>query len=271
MILLVMNYSGKLMKMVSDLDNHVKYSLPIGKESFNISDFIDNNIQIEFNNEIFCIKCNNKIKKSFAQGFCFPCFQSAPETSECILKPELCQAQEGIARDMEWARDHCLKDHFVYLSLTSGIKVGVTRSTQIPTRWIDQGAVSAIKFAKTPNRYFAGIIEVFLKQFISDRTAWQRMLKNQIDSSIDLIKKKNELIEKLPEKLKEYVIANNLVVNINYPIKNFPDKVKSLSLDKNSLIDGQLTGIKGQYLYINNETVFNVRKHQGYLVNIKIN
>tara|TARA_Y100001968_G_scaffold63304_1_gene54085 strand:+ start:1935 stop:2735 length:801 start_codon:yes stop_codon:yes gene_type:complete len=266
-----MNYSGKLMKMVSDLDNHVKYSLPIGKESFNISDFIDNNIQIEFNNEIFCIKCNNKIKKSFAQGFCFPCFQSAPETSECILKPELCQAQEGIARDMEWARDHCLKDHFVYLSLTSGIKVGVTRSTQIPTRWIDQGAVSAIKFAKTPNRYFAGIIEVFLKQFISDRTAWQRMLKNQIDSSIDLIKKKNELIEKLPEKLKEYVIVNNLVVNINYPIKNFPDKVKSLSLDKNSLIDGQLTGIKGQYLYINNETVFNVRKHQGYLVNIKIN
>ena len=266
-----MNYNGKLMKMVSEIGPDVKYSLPLDNTYINISDYINKNIQIEFNNEIFCIKCNNKIKKSFAQGFCFPCFQSSPETSECILKPELCQAQEGIARDMDWAKNHCLKDHFVYLSLTSGIKVGVTRSTQIPTRWIDQGAVSAIKFAKTPNRYFAGIIEVFLKQFISDRTAWQRMLKNQIESSIDLVKKKNELLEKLPEKLKKFVTDNNTVVDINYPNLVYPDKVKSLGLDKNSLIEGKLTGIKGQYLYINNENVFNVRKHQGYFVNIKIN
>ena len=266
-----MNYNGKLMKMVSEIGPDVKYSLPLDNTYIKISDYINKNIQIEFNNEIFCIKCNNKIKKSFAQGFCFPCFQSSPETSECILKPELCQAQEGIARDMDWAKNHCLKDHFVYLSLTSGIKVGVTRSTQIPTRWIDQGAVSAIKFAKTPNRYFAGIIEVFLKQFISDRTAWQRMLKNQIESSIDLVKKKNELVEKLPEKLKKFVTDNNTVVDINYPNLVYPDKVKSLGLDKNSLIEGKLTGIKGQYLYINNENVFNVRKHQGYFVNIKIN
>ena len=144
----------------------VHYQLPINKELFNISDYINKQITINFSSEINCVRCGIKIKKTFAQGFCFPCFQNSPETSECILKPELCQAQNGIARDLEWAKQHCLKNHYVYLSLTSGIKVGVTRATQIPTRWIDQGAVKAIKFSKTPNRFTAGLIEVFLKQFV---------------------------------------------------------------------------------------------------------
>ena len=266
-----MNFNGTLMKMVSKIDTTIQYSLPIGSKKLNISDYLNHNIEIIFNHKIFCVKCNKKIKKSFAQGFCFPCFQSSPETSECILKPELCKAQDGIARDMEWAKDHCLKDHFVYLSLTSGIKVGVTRGTQIPTRWVDQGAVSAIKFAKTPNRYLAGCIEVFLKQFISDRTAWQRMLKNQIDISIDLLNKKNELMIELPEKLRKFVLNDNNIMNLVYPIKDFPQKVKSVSLDKNPNISGELTGIKGQYLYINKENVFNIRKHQGYLVDFNIN
>lgn len=265
-----MELNGTIMKMVSNNDSIVHYKLPIDKQLFNISHYINKQITINFNSEINCIKCGTKIKKTFAQGFCFPCFQNSPETSECILKPELCQAQNGIARDLEWANKHCLKNHYVYLSLTSGIKVGVTRATQIPTRWIDQGAVKAIKFSKTPNRFTAGLIEVFLKQFISDRTAWQRMLKNDFDISTDLKNKKIELSTLLPKELKQYYIKENDIYNINYPVKVYPAKVKSIGLDKFPEISGILTGIKGQYLFIDNEKVFNIRKHQGYKVYIKI-
>ena len=265
-----MELNGTIMKMVSNNDSIVHYKLPIDKQLFNISHYINKQITINFNSEINCIKCGTKIKKTFAQGFCFPCFQNSPETSECILKPELCQAQNGIARDLEWANKHCLKNHYVYLSLTSGIKVGVTRATQIPTRWIDQGAVKAIIFSKTPNRFTAGLIEVFLKQFISDRTAWQRMLKNDFDISTDLKNKKIELSTLLPKELKQFYIKENEIYNINYPVKVYPAKVKSVGLDKFPEISGILTGIKGQYLFIDNEKVFNIRKHQGYKVYIKI-
>ena len=125
-IFLFMNFNGTLMKMVSKIDTNIKYFLPIGLKRLNISNYLDNNIKIEFNHEIFCIKCNNKIKKTFAQGFCYPCFISSPDTSECILKPELCQAHEGIARDMEWAENHCLQDHFVYLAISSGVISGAS-------------------------------------------------------------------------------------------------------------------------------------------------
>ena len=277
-----MKYSGTLLKMSSIFKKPIEYSLPVGDQLFIISNYINKEIKIEFFGDIFCIKCNNKIKRSFAQGYCFPCFQSAPETSECILKPELCRAHEGIARDMEWAKKVCLNDHYVYLSLTSGLKVGVTRLQQVPTRWIDQGASQALILAKTPNRYYAGLIEVELKQYVSDKTAWQRMLKNEVKEIVNLVDEKNKLVNKLPSKLKKYVTNDEKIVNINYPKKKYPTKIKSLSLDKITIesskhidtiygsIIKKLTGIKGQYLYLDNEYVFNIRKHQGYSVTISI-
>ena len=158
----------------------IQYELMFGEKLVCMNDFIKKYIILKHENEISCIDCGRKTTKSFAQGFCYPCLISAPETSECILRPQLCQAHEGIARDMEWAENNCLQDHFVYLAISSGVKVGVTRSAQIPTRWMDQGAWQAIRLSKTPNRYKAGLIEIALKEYISDRTQWQRMLKNQI-------------------------------------------------------------------------------------------
>lgn len=70
-----------------------------------------------------------KKSKSFAQGYCFPCFQRTPETEECVLRPELCKANEGVARDIDFAKEHCLIDHFVFLSYTINIKVRVTLNT----------------------------------------------------------------------------------------------------------------------------------------------
>ena len=265
-----MLYQGIIRKMKSQLEEPVQYMLPIDEDSISMNNFIGKYILFKYKNQIYCIGCGRKTNKSFAQGFCYPCFINSPETSECILRPQLCQAHEGIARDIEWAKDHCLQDHFVYLAISSGIKVGVTRSVQVPTRWIDQGAWQAIKLAQTPNRYIAGLIEVALKEYVSDRTQWQRMLKNEIVEGIDLLDKKEEMLSYLSSDLQEYECFDNKITEITYPIKEYPEKVKSLSFDKLTEIEGVLWGIKGQYLLFDNGEVLNIRKHNGYKVSLEI-
>ena len=265
-----MIYKGIISKMINQLNDPVEYTLPIGEDKVSMNDLIGSQISFQYDGIIHCIKCNRKTKKSFAQGFCYPCFISIPETSECILKPELCQAQDGIARDMKWAEQHCLQDHFVYLAISSGVKVGVTRSHQIPTRWMDQGAWQAIKLAKTPDRYTAGIIEVALKQHISDRTQWQRMLKNELIDGVDLEDKKQEMLHLLDDELKQYESDENEIIEINYPVNSYPIKVISLGFDKLNTICGKLWGIKGQYLMFDDGSVLNIRKHTGYSLELEI-
>ena len=269
-VIFTMNYSGILLKMETKLENPVEYELPIGDELVFMNHLIGKYIIFKWKKEIYCIVCGRKTNKSFAQGFCYPCLINAPETSECILRPQLCQAHEGIARDMDWAQYHCRQDHFVYLAISSGVKVGVTRSDQIPTRWMDQGAWQAIKLAKTPNRYTAGLIEVKLKEHISDRTQWQRMLKNQLIEGVDLKCKKKEMLDCLSKELKKYESNNNEIAEIIYPVEKYLDKIKSLSFDKLDEIAGLLWGIKGQYLIFDDGSVLNIRKHTGYLINLEV-
>ena len=269
-VILTMRYNGTLLKMETKLANPIEYELPIGDELVYMNHLIGKYIAFKWLKEIYCVVCGRKTNKSFAQGFCYPCFLNAPETSECIFRPELCQAQDGIARDMEWAMNHCLQEHYVYLAISSGVKVGVTRSGQIPTRWIDQGAWQAIKLAKTPNRYIAGLIEVALKEHISDRTNWQRMLKNQLIEGVDLTVAKREMIAHLPSVLQNYISEENDITEINYPVNEYPEKVKSLSFDKLEEITGRLWGVKGQYLIFDDGTVLNMRKHTGYMVALEV-
>ena len=261
---------GNVRKMKSDFKAPIEYSMILSEHILPLNDHIGSNIKLEWSGIIHCVKCGNKTNKSFFQGFCYPCFISAPESSECILKPELCQAHEGISRDMEWSEKYCLSNHYVYLSLTSGIKVGVTRYTQIPTRWIDQGAIKALKIAKTPNRYLAGAIEVKLKEFVSDRTSWQRMLKNDVNQDIDLYAYRETLKENLPSDLKTYVLNEEMEKIIAYPINKYPEKIKSINFEKVKEFEGKLTGIKGQYIYIDNQFVVNMRKYSGFYFNIII-
>ena len=186
-------------------------------------------------------------------------------SSECIIKPELCRAHLGEGRDMEWEREHHLKDHYVYLAVSSGVKVGITRDTQVPTRWIDQGASYAVPIARTPNRYLCGMIEVSLKQHLSDRTAWQRMLKNEI-AHVDLKEKREEVFKLIPKEYRKYLLKKEDILNIQNPVNEYPTKVKSLSFDKTPTIQGRLMGIKGQYLLFENGQVLNMRKHQAYVL-----
>ena len=198
-------YYGQISKLITELTNPISYKLPIGNNTIDMNGLINTNINLSFDGEIRCIACDNKIKKTFMQGYCYPCFISSPQTSECILKPELCRAHEGEARDMEWSEKYCLTDQYIYLALTSNLKVGVTRHTQIPTRWIDQGAHKTIVFAKTPNRYLAGMIEKEVSQHISDKTYWRRMLLGEYPN-LNLVdeKKLPDYLLKHKEKYKDW-------------------------------------------------------------------
>jgi hypothetical protein len=256
--------------MKNHMEDPVQYELPIGEKIVPMNELLGKYILFKWEGKINCIACGRNTNKSFFQGFCYPCFINAPETSECILRPQLCQAHDGVSRNMEWAKRHCLQDHFVYLAISSGVKVGVTRSAQIPTRWMDQGAWQAIKLAKTPNRYIAGLIEVALKEHISDRTQWQRMLKNQIIEGVDLLDEKMRMLGHLSNELKKYECDNNYITEITYPVNEYPEKVKSLSFDKHNEIEGRLWGIKGQYLIFDDGTVLNIRKHNGYKVSLEV-
>jgi len=254
--------------MHSQLGNEIQYHLPIGEDLVHMNELIGKEISLSYQNQIICVKCGRETVKSFNQGFCYPCFRDAPEAAEWIIHPEKSTAHLGIEdRDLGYEQEVQLKPHIVYLSLTSGIKVGVTRETQIPTRWIDQGAVKAIKLAETPNRYLAGMIEVSLKDHMADKTNWRKMLMN-VYPDVNLIDKKNEAKTLLDDEYHQYIDQQDVVQEIHFPVTDYPIKVKSIGFDKVPEYTGKLVGIKGQYLLFENGLVLNIRKHGGYVINL---
>ncbi|MDJ0759477.1 MAG: DUF2797 domain-containing protein [Woeseiaceae bacterium] len=259
--------SGNLRKMRTRLDKVAHYSLPLDDVLVDMNARIGETIELSFSGIINCIACGRETKKSFGQGFCYPCFRNSPEASECIIRPELCRAHEGEARDMEWAEKYCLVEQIVYLARSSAIKVGITRASQMPTRWIDQGATDAIVFARVPNRYTAGLVEVAMKEHLTDRTNWQRMLKNEVIDA-DLVETKASLVDTLDADLRQYIDTDDSVCSINYPVEHYPEKVKSVGFDKLPKIEGRLAGIKGQYLIFDDNRVLNIRKHNGYRITV---
>jgi len=265
-----MEMKGKFAKMDTVLDNPVHYQLNLGGDFLNINTWLGKKITYHFIGEIYCIHCGRKTNKSFSQGYCYPCFISLPETDESVVRPELNRAHEGISRNMEWSRKHDLIDHFVYLSFTSELKVGVTRHLNIPTRWIDQGAEYAIKLAKTPYRQLAGLIEVSLKPYLSDKTNWRKMLSSSVMEIPDMVQFKKHFEALVPGPYQKFIVDDNEVTNISYPVQKYPLKVAGLNLDKEPDFSGILSGIKGQYLLFEDGNVLNVRKFAGYQVILQV-
>ncbi len=265
-----MKYHGNLLKMKSALEGpKVVYTLWLNGNPVEMNSLLGKQIRFVFQGQINCVVCGKTTRKSFGQGFCYQCFTTAPEAEECVLRPQLCKAQLGIARDINWAQKHCLQPHYVYLAYTGDLKVGVTRQSQIPTRWIDQGASSAIKLCQTPNRHIAGIIETYLMQFYKDKTLWRKMVTNQHQaSSPDLAGAKKKAINLLPGELQQYALADDALFSVQYPVLQWPQNPLQLNLDKDPKIEGTLNGIKGQYLFFDRERIFNVRRFSGYLVEL---
>ncbi|GAA0875823.1 DUF2797 domain-containing protein [Wandonia haliotis] len=258
---------GDLRKMTVQHGEPIQYTMAFDT-GVNMNELLGNEILLKHTGIIHCSSCGAVTKKSFGQGFCYKCFINAPESSECIIRPELCRAHLGEGRDVEWEQRNHNQPHVVYLALTDQVKVGVTRSQQVPVRWIDQGAYQAIRLAETPNRYEAGRIEVALKSFYTDKTNWRNMLKNVNDESVDLIEEKWRLEEMLPSDISSFISDDDEVMTFEYPVLQYPEKIKSVSFDKEEEIRGVLQGVKGQYLLLNDDRVLNIRKHTGYEIEL---
>jgi hypothetical protein len=263
-----MQYQGVLKKMRTENLEEIQYYLDMKTDFLNMNQLLNKEISISFV-KYECLNCHLE-KEIYRQGFCKSCFFDIPQAADWIMKPELSKAHLDIEeRDLTYEKAVQLQPHIVYLANSSNVKVGVTRKTQVPTRWIDQGAHEAIEILEVPNRYLAGIAEVALKEHVADKTNWRKMLKNDnVDEN--LAEWRDKLREFIPEEAQEYFIESNTETSLNFPVKKYPEKPKSLNLKKTPKFTGKLVGVKGQYLIFDDETVFNVRSNEGLVVSIEV-
>ena len=266
---------GTLRKLKSTLTSPVEYQLPIGDELVSLNDYIGKPLTLTFTGNIFCCNCGKKTKKSYSQGHCFVCMRKLASCDMCIMKPETCHFDKGTCREPQWGEENCMIPHYVYLANTLGLKVGITRHTQIPTRWIDQGATQALPIFKVQTRLQSGLVEVALAKFIADKTNWRNMLKGPSEA-IDLKAAAKELIPQIDEKLSELAELfgataieklDEDVVELEYPVSEYPSKISSFNFDKAPEVSGILKGIKGQYL-IFDAGVINIRKFTSYEISL---
>ncbi|WP_438616985.1 DUF2797 domain-containing protein [Photobacterium phosphoreum] len=266
---------GTLSKMKSSLGEVVDYYLPIGDQQLHLNPFIGKQLTLTHTGNIFCCSCGKKTKKSYSQGHCFPCMKKLASCDMCIMKPETCHYAKGTCREPQWGEDNCMVPHYVYLSNTSALKVGITRHTQLPTRWIDQGATQALAVLKVKTRQISGLVEVAIAEMVADKTNWRTMLKgNNVD--IDLHQQAQLLLPEVKQRLAEITAEfgddaieylDNDIVDIHYPIDHFPTKIASHNFDKEPVVSGILEGIKGQYLLFDTG-VINIRKFSSYEITV---
>ncbi len=267
---------GSLRKMLVEHADPIRYGLSLDGRTIAMNDYLGSPIAIEYLGSINCCHCGRLTKKSFSQGYCYPCFKRLAQCDSCIVSPEKCHYDEGSCREPEWGDAHCMQDHFVYLANSSGVKVGITRGSQIPTRWIDQGAVQAMPVMRVKTRYQSGLAEVILKQHVADRTHWQKMLKGQSEA-VDLAAVWRELWQQCGASLQALqqdcgvqsiqFLEDQELVELSYPVLQYPDKVKAHNLDKQPRVEGTLMGIKGQYLMLDTG-VINIRKFTSYNIEL---
>lgn len=275
---MALTVSGNIQKMRVRLDHPVSYSLPIGDETVSLNEHIKKKISLEFTGKINCVHCGRSTNKSFSQGYCYPCFQKLAQCDSCIISPEKCHYDSGTCREPLWADEFCMQDHIVYLANSSGVKVGITRASQVPIRWVDQGAIQALPVFRVRTRQQSGFLELIFKQHISDKTNWRTMLKGETEL-IDLEQQKEQLLTECSEDIKGLedrfgihaisTLTGMKTVSIDYPVENYPSKITSLSFDKEQKIEGNLQGIKGQYLILDTG-VLNIRKFGGYEISLTI-
>ncbi len=262
---------GVLSKMPTRLGDVVEYELPIGEQRVPLNPLLGKPLKLTYTGQIFCDACGRKTNKSFAQGHCYPCMTSLARCDMCVLKPETCHYHAGTCREPEWGEAHCMTQHIVYLANTSGLKVGITRESQIPIRWMDQGATQALPIFSVNTRRISGLVEVALAESMADKTNWRAMLKGD-GEAVDLTAEATVHIADIEGKLHAITeqfggdaIArlSDEIVAITYPVIEHPHKIKSFNFDKAPVVEGTIMGIKGQYLMFDSG-VINIRKFTGY-------
>ncbi|HSX90944.1 MAG TPA: DUF2797 domain-containing protein [Pseudomonas sp.] len=265
---------GALSKMAVQLDAPVQYSFRLGEEQVAVNPLIGKTLRLEYLGAIHCSHCGRKTKSSFSQGYCYPCMQKLAQCDVCIMSPERCHYDAGTCREPSWGEQFCMTDHIVYLANSSGVKVGITRASQIPTRWIDQGATQALPIFRVATRQQSGFVEDLLRSQVADKTNWRALLKGHAQP-VDLLAIREQIMAACDTGLTDLQqrfgiqavqpLPDQSVVDIAYPIEAYPAKINSFNLDKNPIAEGTLLGIKGQYLMFDTG-VINIRKYTSYQV-----
>ena len=273
-------YNLHIRKMKTDYQKGtVHYSLNSIQDKINLNYLLGKTLKMTFENKISCVTCNSQITKTFFNGYCYKCFTTLAECDSCIIKPELCHYHKGTCRDPQWGEDHCMKTHYVYLANTSGLKIGITRESQVPFRWMDQGAIQAVLLYKVESRLQSGILEVAHKESLNDKTDWRKMLKNNVQY-YNMEEEREEVYCKYESVLDSFVqefgedslevMEDEDSYNFQYPVLSYPDKIKNpFRLEKVKKIEGTLTGIKGQYLMFDTGLI-NMRAHTGYHISLDV-
>ncbi|MGZ4031311.1 MAG: DUF2797 domain-containing protein [Tumebacillaceae bacterium] len=263
-------YQGFLSELRHQAETPVAYYLELDEQRIPLNEYIGSDIQLTFLEEKECCSCGRKVKgKLYGGGYCYPCVTTLAECDLCIMKPHECHHHLGTCRDNEFAETHCMIPHYVYLALSSNVKVGLTRKNRELTRWVDQGAIKAIPIAETPTRKLAGELEMAIAEHIADKTDWRKMLKG-ITEDADLFAVREQIKELVPEEYRQYLFDVEELYEFTYPILETLDKIKSVSFDKEKTIQGKLLGIKGQYLILDCG-VLNIKKHSGYKIEVVLN
>lgn len=263
---------GALSKMSARLESPVQYAFRLGEAEIAVNPLIGKSLRLEYLGAIHCCHCGRKTKKSFSQGYCYPCFTKLAQCDSCIVSPEKCHYDEGTCREPAWGERFCMTDHVVYLANSSGVKVGITRATQVPTRWIDQGARQALPILRVATRQQSGLVEDLLRSQVADRTNWRALLKGEAEP-LDLAAIREQLFDHCAEGLRELQqrfglqaiqpVTDIEPIEIRYPVEAYLAKITSFDLDKTPVVEGTLQGIKGQYL-IFDTGVINIRKYTAY-------
>ena len=261
-------FKGVLKKMISEVNEPVRYFLDLENDFIEMNQCIDHQISFQYDGQE-CLNCK-KERLIFAMGHCKKCFYESPKMGEWLINPQYSKAHKGIEyRNLEYEKEIQIQPHIVYLSLTSQLKIGVTRKNGLYTRWIDQGAHEAIELLELPNRYLAGVAEVHFKKIFSDKTYPNKMLQNDFDA-VDWNIERERALNYLPSDFEKFIIKDFKVNSFNFPVLKIPKKVKRLNLEKENFYKGVLKGIKGQYLIFEDNSVFGIRRHEGTRVEIKI-
>jgi hypothetical protein len=265
---------GPLRKLIAQAETPVTYRLPVGNQELPLNSSLGKTIHLEWSGAIDCIACGRQTRKSFNAGYCYGCFRSLARCDLCVVKPELCHYAQGTCREPAWGLANCMQPHYVYLANSSAVKVGITRASQIPVRWLDQGAVQALPLFRVQSRHQAGLLEVALKRHVVDRTDWRRMLRGEPES-YDLIAQRDELLSRCGDdvatvrEIAPTLLTDEGVRTFTYPVLEYPTRITALNLDKTAQVGGSLLGIKGQYLILDTG-VLNVRKFAGYHVTVAV-
>ena len=273
-----MEYQGICHKMrtsvtaMADQPDHyaVGYRMVLGGLEVPVSQLVGQPIQLQWTGQIFCVGCGAKTNKSYSQGYCFRCFKTRAATDLCMMKPETCHFHLGTCREPDWGESVCFAPHYVYLANSSNLKVGITRHTQLPTRWLDQGAVQAVPVMQVASRFLSGVVETLFATDMADKTDWRALLRGD-PQLLDMTRMRQQLIARYQDRLEQLAHAypdalrfvDSPVQQFHYPVQRYPSKINAHSFDKTLSIGGTLQGIKGQY-WLLDTGVLNIRKFTGY-------